>query len=168
MMKKSALLLQYNGDMPVPAQGDPAPDINLLTDAGQPFSLNSLRGKNVVLYFYPKADTPGCTKEACAFRDDSPKLEAANTVVIGVSPDKPGAQARFKEKFGLPFTLLADTEHKAAEAYGVWVEKSMYGKKYMAVERATFVIGPDGLIKKVFPKVKVEGHAAEVLAALAA
>jgi peroxiredoxin Q/BCP len=153
--------------MPQPPAGSPAPEIDLQTDRDEPFRLSSLRGKNVVLYFYPKADTPGCTKEACAFRDDSPKLEAANTVVVGVSPDKPGAQARFKEKFGLPFTLLADVEHHAAEAYGVWVEKSMYGKKYMGVERATFVIGPDGVIKKVFPKVKVEGHAAEVLAALA-
>jgi thioredoxin-dependent peroxiredoxin len=153
--------------MPQPAAGTPAPPIELLTDAGERFQLSSLRGKNVVLYFYPKADTPGCTKEACAFRDDSPKLEAANTVVVGVSPDKPGAQARFKEKFGLPFTLLADVDHKAAEAYGVWVEKSMYGKKYLGVERATFIIGPDGTIKTVFPKVKVEGHAAEVLAALA-
>lgn len=152
--------------MPTPQAGSPAPEIDLLTDSGAPFRLSSLRGTNVVLYFYPKADTPGCTKEACAFRDESPRLEAANTVVVGVSPDKPNAQAKFKQKFGLPFTLLADTEHKAAEAYGVWVEKSMYGKKYMGVDRATFVIGPDGVIKKVFPKVKVEGHADEVLAAL--
>lgn len=152
--------------MPTPQPGSAAPDIELLTDSGEPFRLASLRGSNVVLYFYPKADTPGCTKEACAFRDDSPKLEAANTVVVGVSPDKPAAQAKFKQKFGLPFTLLADTDHKAAEAYGVWVEKSMYGKKYMGVERATFIIGADGNIRKVFPKVKVEGHAAEVLAAL--
>lgn len=152
--------------MPTPHEGQLAPEIQLLTDSGEPFQLSSLRGKNVVLYFYPKADTPGCTKEACAFRDESPKLNAANTVVVGVSPDKPGAQAKFKEKFGLPFTLLADTEHQAAEAYGVWVEKSMYGKKYMGVERATFVIGPDGNIKKIFPKVKVDGHVEEVLAAL--
>jgi peroxiredoxin Q/BCP len=152
--------------MPTLHEGAPAPEIDLLTDSGEPFKLSSLHGKNVVLYFYPKADTPGCTKEACAFRDESPKLKAANTVVVGVSPDKPGAQAKFKEKFGLPFTLLADTEHQTAEAYGVWVEKSMYGKKYMGVERATFVIGPDGKIKKIFPKVKVEGHVEEVLEAL--
>lgn len=152
--------------MPMPQAGSPAPDIELLTDTGEPFRLSSLHGKNVVLYFYPKADTPGCTKEACAFRDESPNLQAANTVVVGVSPDKPAAQAKFKQKFGLPFTLLADTGHQAAQAYGVWVEKSMYGKKYMGVERSTFVIGPDGNIKKVFPKVKVEGHADEVLAAL--
>jgi thioredoxin-dependent peroxiredoxin len=152
--------------MPTPHEGQIAPEIQLLTDSGEPFQLSSLRGKNVVLYFYPKADTPGCTKEACAFRDESPKLKAANTVVVGVSPDKPGAQAKFKDKFNLPFTLLADTEHQAAEAYGVWVEKSMYGKKYMGIERATFVIGSDGNIKKIFPKVKVDGHVEEVLAAL--
>jgi peroxiredoxin Q/BCP len=152
--------------MSTPHEGQIAPNIQLLTDSDESFDLTSLRGKNVVLYFYPKADTPGCTKEACAFRDETPKLDAANTVVVGVSPDKPSAQAKFKQKFGLPFTLLADTEHNAAEAYGVWVEKSMYGKKYIGVERATFVIGPDGKIKKIFPKVKVEGHAEEVLAAL--
>ncbi|HEX4770377.1 MAG TPA: thioredoxin-dependent thiol peroxidase [Bryobacteraceae bacterium] len=148
------------------SEGQLAPEIQLLTDSGDSFHLSSLRGQNVILYFYPKADTPGCTKEACAFRDESPKLKTANTVVVGVSPDKPAAQAKFKEKFGLPFTLLADTEHHAAEAYGVWVEKSMYGKKYMGVERATFVIGADGKVKKIFPKVKVDGHVEEVLEAL--
>src|SRR5579883_2939623 len=146
--------------------GDPAPEIELPNEAGEPFRLSSLRGKNVVLYFYPKADTPGCTKEACAFRDASPDLSHANAVVVGISPDAPKAQAKFKTKYGLPFTLLADVDHHAAEQYGVWKEKSMYGKKYMGVERTTFVIGPDGVIKKIFPKVKVEGHAEEVLAAL--
>ncbi|MBV9404654.1 MAG: peroxiredoxin, partial [Acidobacteriaceae bacterium] len=125
-----------------------------------------LRGKNVVLYFYPKADTPGCTKEACAFRDESPRFQKSNTVIVGVSPDATSAQAKFKQKYGLPFTLLADTEHKAAEDYGVWKEKNMYGRKSMGVERTTFVIGPDGRIKKIFPKVSVEGHADEVLAAV--
>src|ERR1700744_5431446 len=149
--------------MSTPHEGQAAPEIRLQTDLDQPFQLSSLKGKNVVLYFYPKADTPGCTKEACAFRDESPKLDAANTVVVGVSPDKPGAQAKFKEKFGLPFTLLADTEHQAAEAYGVWVEKSMYGKKYMGVERATFIIDAKGKIAHVWNKVKPDGHAAEVL-----
>ena len=153
--------------MPTLNEGDPAPEISLDTDSGEHFTLTALKGKNVILYFYPKADTPGCTREACAFRDDSPKFTKANTVIIGVSPDTSKAQARFKEKFGLPFTLLADPEHRAAEAYGVWKEKSMYGKKYMGVERTTFVIGPDGKIRKIFPKVKVEGHAEEVLAALA-
>lgn len=149
-------------------EGDIAPSISLPTDAGQPFELSSLQGKNVVLYFYPKADTPGCTKEACAFKDNSQKFGAANTVIVGVSPDASKAQARFKEKFDLPFTLLADADHIAAEAYGVWKEKSMYGKKYMGVDRVTFVIDPSGKIKKIFPKVKVDGHAEEVLAAATA
>ena len=152
--------------MPKLKEGDPAPPISLDTDAGQHFDLSSLKGQNVVLYFYPKADTPGCTKEACEFRDTSPKLTKANTVIVGVSPDTTSSQAKFKQKFALPFTLLADIDHKAAEDYGVWAEKSMYGKKYMGVDRTTFVIGPDGVIKKVFPKVKVEGHADEVLAAI--
>jgi peroxiredoxin Q/BCP len=152
--------------MPELHEGDHAPDISLATDTGVHFELASLRGKNVVLYFYPKADTPGCTKEACEFRDTSKKFSAANTVIVGVSPDASQAQARFKDKFDLPFTLLADTEHKAAEDYGVWKEKNMYGKKYMGVDRTTFVIDPHGKIKKIFPKVKVEGHADEVLAAV--
>jgi peroxiredoxin Q/BCP len=147
-------------------EGDPAPAISLETDAGQLFELASLKGKNVVLYFYPKADTPGCTKEACTFRDDSKKFAKANAVIVGVSPDQTKAQAKFKSKFGLPFTLLADVDHKAAEDYGVWKEKSMYGKKYMGIERTTFVIGPDGKIKKIFPKVTVDGHSEEVLAAV--
>jgi peroxiredoxin Q/BCP len=146
--------------------GDKAPEITLDTDSGEHFKLSSLTGKNVVLYFYPKADTPGCTKESCEFRDTSSKFKAANTVIVGVSPDASKAQAKFKDKFDLPFTLLADVDHKAAEAYGVWKEKSMYGKKYMGIERTTFIIGPDGLIKRVFPKVKVDGHAEEVLAAV--
>ena len=152
--------------MPTLQEGDAAPEINLNTDAGQPFTLSSLHGKNVVLYFYPKGDTPGCTKEACEFKDTSDKFTKANTVIVGVSPDTSDAQAKFKSKFALPFTLLADTDHKAAEEYGVWQEKSMYGKKYMGVDRATFVITPDGKIKKVFPKVKVDGHVEEVLAAI--
>ena len=148
-------------------EGDAAPSISLDTDSGEHFHLSSLKGKNVVLYFYPKADTPGCTKEACEFRDTSKKFSKANTVIVGVSPDPTKAQAKFKDKFDLPFTLLADVDHKAAEDYGVWKEKSMYGKKYMGVERTTFVIDPDGKITKVFPKVKVDGHAEEVLAAIA-
>ena len=147
-------------------EGDVAPEISLDTDAGAAFRLSSLKGQNVVLYFYPKADTPGCTKEACDFRENTERFTKANTVIVGVSPDVSEAQAKFKRKFDLPFALLADTEHKAADEYGVWAEKSMYGKKYMGVERATFVIGPDGVIKKIFPKVKVDGHAAEVLAAI--
>jgi thioredoxin-dependent peroxiredoxin len=147
-------------------EGDPAPPISLDTDSAQHFDLASLKGKNVVLYFYPKADTPGCTREACAFRDTSRKFTKANTVIVGVSPDATKAQAKFKEKFDLPFTLLADVDHKAAEDYGVWKEKSMYGKKYMSIERTTFIIGSDGKIKKIFPKVSVDGHAEEVLAAI--
>lgn len=147
-------------------EGDPAPEISLHTDSGEPFRLSSLRGKNVVLYFYPKADTPGCTKEACAFRDSSPRFSKADTVIVGVSPDLSTSQAKFKSKFDLPFTLLADVDHQAAEAYGVWKEKNMYGKKHMGVERTTFILGPDGKIKRIFPKVKVEGHAEEVLAAV--
>jgi len=148
-------------------EGDLAPAISLDTDSGQPFELSSLKGKNVVLYFYPKADTPGCTKESCEFRDTSQKFSKANTVIVGISPDPSKAQAKFKDKFDLPFTLLADAEHKTAEDYGVWKEKSMYGKKYMGVERTTFVIDPDGVIKKIFAKVKVDGHAEEVLASIA-
>ena len=147
-------------------EGDSAPAISLETDTGEHFELSSLKGKNVVLYFYPKADTPGCTKEACEFRDTSKKFSKANTVIVGVSPDATKAQAKFKDKFDLPFTLLADVDHKVAEAYGVWKEKSMYGKKYIGVERTTFVIDPNGKIAKVFPKVKVDGHAEEVLAAI--
>jgi len=152
--------------MPELKEGDKAPAISVETDDGSHFELSSLKGKNVVLYFYPKADTPGCTKESCEFRDTSAKLTKANTVIVGVSPDTSKAQAKFKEKFDLPFTLLADVEHKVAEDYGVWKEKSMYGKKYMGIERTTFVIDPKGKIKKIFPKVKVEGHAEEVLAAI--
>ena len=152
--------------MPQLQEGDPAPPISLNTDSGQHFDLASLEGKNVVLYFYPKADTPGCTKEACAFRDASRKFTKANTVIVGVSPDATKSQARLKEKFDLPFTLLADVDRKAAEAYEVWKEKNMYGKKYMGIERTTFVIDPDGKIKKIFRKVGVDGHAEEVLAAI--
>jgi peroxiredoxin Q/BCP len=152
--------------MPNLQEGNPAPGIQLPTDKGEPFELSSLKGKNVVLYFYPKADTPGCTTEACSFRDASQKFTAKNTVIVGVSPDQAEAQAAFKSKFNLPFTLLADSEHKAAELYGVWKEKNLYGRKSMGVERTTFVIGPDGIIKKIFPKVKVEGHMTEVLAAI--
>jgi peroxiredoxin Q/BCP len=147
-------------------EGDKAPEITLRTDAGEPFRLSDLRGKRVVLYFYPRADTPGCTTEACEFRDDIGAFAGKDAVVVGVSPDKPAAQAKFKNKYDLPFTLLADEEKAAAEAYGVWKEKNMYGKKTMGIERTTFVIGPDGNIEKIYAKVKAKGHAAEVLASL--
>lgn len=143
-------------------EGDAAPAIHSEDDQAQPFDLASLKGKNVVLYFYPKADTPGCTREACEFRDYSKKFTKADTVIIGVSPDKSAAQSKFKDKFDLPFTLLADAAHKVAEDYGVWVEKSMYGRTYMGIERSTFVIGKDGRIRKIFRKVKPDGHAEQV------
>ncbi len=147
-------------------EGDAAPAIHVDDDQGRPFDLASLKSKNVVLYFYPKADTPGCTREACEFRDNSKKFTKADTVIVGVSPDKSAAQSKFKDKFDLPFTLLADVDHKVAEAYGVWVEKSMYGRNYMGIERSTFLIGKDGKIKRIFRKVKPDGHAEEVFQAL--
>jgi peroxiredoxin Q/BCP len=143
--------------------GDRAPDIELRTDSGEPFRLSDLKGKRVVLYFYPRADTPGCTTEACEFRDHVKEFARKGAAVVGVSPDKPAAQAKFKTKYDLPFTLLADEEKAAAQAYGVWKEKNMYGKKVMGIERSTFVIGPDGKIEKVYGKVKAQGHAATVL-----
>ena len=147
-------------------EGDKAPDIRLANDAGEPFKLSDLKGKRVVLYFYPKADTPGCTTESCEFRDDVKAFAKKGAVVVGISPDKPAAQAKFKQKYELPFTLLADEEKATAKTYGVWKEKNMYGKKVMGIERSTFVIGPDGKIEKIYGKVKAKGHAAEVLAAL--
>jgi peroxiredoxin Q/BCP len=147
-------------------EGDKAPAIQVPDEKGQEFKLSSLKGKNVVLYFYPKADTPGCTTESCEFRDHSAKYTAKDTVIVGVSPDTSKAQLKFKDKFDLPFTLLADADHAVAEAYGIWKEKSMYGKKYMGVERTTFLIGKDGKIKKIFEKVKPAGHAEQVFEAL--
>jgi thioredoxin-dependent peroxiredoxin len=149
-------------------EGSKAPDFTLLTDAGEKLKLSSLAGGSVVLYFYPKANTPGCTKEACAFGELFPKFDGAGVVILGVSPDPVKAVANFKQKYKLPFTLLADEEHAVAEKYGVWVEKSMYGKTYMGVERSTFLIGKDGKIARVFRKVKPESHPAEVLEALKA
>ncbi|MEO8591812.1 MAG: thioredoxin-dependent thiol peroxidase [Candidatus Solibacter sp.] len=146
--------------------GDQAPDIHLHTDSGEDFHLADLRGQRVVLYFYPKSDTPGCTVEACEFRDGIKGFTKKGTAVVGVSPDKASAQAKFKEKYDLPFTLLADENKAAAEAYGVYQEKNMYGNKVMGIVRTTFVIGPDGKIEKVFQKVKAAGHAAAVLEGL--
>lgn len=146
--------------------GDVAPDINLPDQSGTTIALSALRGKTVVLFFYPKADTPGCTIEACAFRDAKADYDSADTVLLGISPDGTKDQAKFADKFSLPYSLLADAEHTVAEAYGVWVEKSMYGKKYMGVDRTTFVIAPDGTLSHIFHKVKPEGHAEEVLNAL--
>jgi peroxiredoxin Q/BCP len=147
-------------------EGDPAPDIRVKMDTGEEFRLSDLKGQRVVLYFYPKADTPGCTTEACEFRDDIGRFAKKGATIVGISPDKPADQARFKTKYDLPFTLLADEEKSAAEAYGVWKEKNMYGKKVMGIERTTFVIGPHGKIEKIYRKVKAQGHAQEVLGAL--
>jgi len=146
--------------------GDTAPDFEVTTDEGKPLKLSDLRGKNVILYFYPRADTPGCTKEACSFRDSFPRFSTQDAVVLGVSTDDVKAQSKFKHKYQLPFILLADTGKDIHEKYGTWVEKSMYGKKYMGTARTTFIIGPDGKIRKVFENVKPEGHAEKVLAAL--
>ena len=126
------------------------------------FDLASLRGKNVVLFFYPKADTPGCTMEAREFRDAQQEFAGTGTVILGISVDKPEKQARFKKRYDLPYTLLSDVDHKVAEAYGVWVEKSMLGRKYMGIARTTFLIDKEGKIAKVFEKVKPLGHAGEV------
>ena len=152
--------------MPV-EEGKPAPEFDLASDAGERVSLTSLRGKPVVLYFYPKDDTPGCTKQACGIRDSYAAFRAKGAVVLGVSPDGEASHQKFKTKYSLPFTLLADPGHEVAEAYGVWVEKRMYGTKYMGVERSTFVIGADGNVAKVLRKVNPESHASDVLAALA-
>jgi peroxiredoxin Q/BCP len=148
------------------AVGDKAPDFELPDDRGVRQSLVALRGRTVVLYFYPKADTPGCTVESCELRDAFPKFEDVEAVILGASPDTVSAQAKFKQKFSLPFTLLADADHALAERYGVWREKSMYGKTYMGVARTTFVIDPAGKIAHIFEKVKPAGHAAEVLEVL--
>ena len=148
-------------------EGDQAPDFELSDQDGQPVRLSSLRGKTVVLYFYPKADTPGCTTQACGIRDRRTDYDAAGAVVLGVSPDQPAKLRKFADKHGLPFTLLADPDHEVAEAYGVWVEKSMYGRKYWGNERSTFVIGPDGAIQRVLRKVKPAEHDELVLGVLA-
>jgi peroxiredoxin Q/BCP len=142
--------------------GKPAPEIKT-----PEFSLASLKGQRVVVFFFPKADTPGCTTESCEFRDAHKTFAKKNAVIVGISPDKTAAHAKFAVKYSLPFTLVADPEHAIAEAYGVWKEKSMYGRKYMGIERTTFVIDEQGRIAKIFAKVKPAGHAAQVLEALA-
>jgi peroxiredoxin Q/BCP len=147
-------------------EGKPAPDFELTSDSGESVKLSDLRGKQVVLYFYPKDDTPGCTTQACGIRDAYAEFEAAGAVVLGVSPDNERSHVKFKQKFDLPFTLLADEGHEVAEEYGVWAEKKYMGRTYMGVDRSTFVIGEDGNVKKVMHKVKVDGHADDVLAVL--
>jgi peroxiredoxin Q/BCP len=149
-------------------RGQEAPDFTLADQDGEPTTLSSLRGAPVVLYFYPKADTPGCTTQACGIRDRRSEYERAGARVLGVSPDEVAALRRFADKYGLDFTLLADPEHEVAERYGVWVEKRMYGRTYMGVQRATFVIASDGTVAEVIPKVSPKTHDDVVLAALAA
>ena len=146
--------------------GDPAPDFTVSDADGNPVSLSDFKGQKVVLYFYPKDDTPGCTKEACGFRDAQDDYMEANAVVIGVSPDSEKSHQRFRDKYDLPFLLLADPERQAIEAYDVWKEKNMYGKKYMGVERSTFIIDEDGILLEILRKVKVDGHVQSVLASL--
>jgi thioredoxin-dependent peroxiredoxin len=147
-------------------EGKPAPDFELTNDAGEPVRLSDLRGQPVVLYFYPKDDTPGCTAQACGIRDAWGDFAQRGAVVLGVSPDAESSHVKFKEKYGLPFTLLADTDHHVAEDYGVWVEKTNYGKTYWGIERSTFVIGADGTVAKVMRRVKPDTHAEQVLQAL--
>ena len=150
----------------MPKEGDPAPDFRLPADDGKTYALKDLRGRKVVLYFYPKDDTPGCTKQACGIRDAWGEFESRGAVVLGVSADSPSKHTKFKKKHGLPFTLLADEDHQIVQAYGVWGQKSFMGRKYMGTHRVTFLIGLDGKIKKIWPKVKPDEHAEEVLAAL--
>ena len=149
----------------LPVAGNPAPAFDLPTDGGGKLSLTGLKGKKVVLYFYPKDDTSGCTREAIDFNGLADDFQKAGAVVVGVSPDSPASHDKFKKKHELSFPLIADEDKAMLEAYGVWVEKSMYGRKYMGVERTTLLIGADGTVARVWSKVKVPGHAQEVLAA---
>ena len=151
--------------MPV-EEGLPAPDFSLVSDAGETLTLSSLRGSPVVLYFYPKDDTPGCTRQACAIRDSWGDFQRAGAVVLGVSVDDEASKARFKEKHSLPFTLLADPDHSVAEQYGTWVQKKNYGKTYMGLERSTFVIDAEGNVAKILRNVDPDTHADKVLAIL--
>jgi thioredoxin-dependent peroxiredoxin len=147
--------------------GQEAPDFTLLDQDGEEVTLSSLRGETIVLYFYPRADTPGCTTQACGIRDRDADYAAAGARVIGVSPDEPQALKKFAGKYDLGFTLLGDPDHAVADAYGAWGEKSMYGKKYMGMLRSTFIVDADGKIARVFPKVQPKKHDARVLKALA-
>jgi thioredoxin-dependent peroxiredoxin len=147
-------------------EGELAPDFTLLSDSGDEVTLSSLRGRPVVLYFYPKDDTPGCTTQACGIRDAYGEFERAGAVVLGVSPDKVARHVKFKKKYGLPFTLLSDPEHEVAERYGVWGEKRFKGRTYIGVHRSTFLVAPDGTVSKVVHDVKPATHADDMLAAL--
>jgi peroxiredoxin Q/BCP len=147
-------------------EGKKAPDFKLKNQDGKTISLNDFKGKYIVLYFYPKDDTSGCTKEACNFRDEFPVFNNVDAVILGVSPDSVESHKKFAGKYKLPFNLLSDEAREVLEKYGVWKEKSMYGRKYMGVERTTVIVDKDGKVKKIFPKVKVEGHNQEILEAL--
>jgi len=147
-------------------EGELAPDFTLRTHDDQPLTLSSLRGVPVVVYFYPKDDTPGCTTEACGFRDAAAGLAKHKAVVLGISPDGPASHEKFRRKYNLPFTLLCDENHAVAEAYGAWREKNMYGKKSMGIVRSTFIIDAAGQLAKIFKSVKAQGHDLQVLAAL--
>jgi thioredoxin-dependent peroxiredoxin len=150
------------------AEGELAPDFTLTSDSGEAVTLSSFRGRPVVLYFYPKDDTPGCTTQACGIRDSYEDFEQSGAVVLGVSPDEESSHVKFKQKYGLPFTLLADPEHEVADEYGVWGERKYMGKTYWGVERSTFLIDENGRVSKVMRRVKPDSHAEQVLAALAA
>ena len=150
----------------MPEEGKKAPTFKLTDQNEKTISLNDYKGKNVILYFYPKDDTPGCTAEACSFRDDFPKFKKVDAVILGVSPDSVESHKKFAKKYNLNFSLLADEDKEVIKKYDVWKEKSMYGRKYMGVERTTYIIDPEGKIKKIFRKVKVDGHNKEVMEAL--
>ena len=148
------------------AVGDKAPDFTIATDGGGTFCLSEMMGHNVIIYFYPKDDTPGCTKEACEFRDSLPDFSKSSSKIIGISKDTVAKHDKFKSKYELPFALGADVEGAVCEAYGTWVEKSMYGRQYMGIERATFLVDKEGVVQGIWRKVKVKGHVEEVLAAV--
>ena len=152
--------------MAMPDVGDKAPAFSLEDQSGKTVKLSDFKGKTVVLYFYPKDDTPGCTREACAFRDEHSALKKAGAVVLGVSPDSGPSHAKFAGKYELPFPLLADTDHAISEKYGAWGEKSLYGRKFMGITRSTFLIDASGKVARVWPKVKVDGHVDQVLEAI--
>jgi thioredoxin-dependent peroxiredoxin len=149
-------------------EGKPAPDFELTSDSGESVRLSDLKGKPVVVYFYPRDDTPGCTAQACGIRDNYDAFGERGAVVLGISPDDESSHVKFKEKYGLPFTLLADPDHQVADQYGVWGERKLYGKTYMGVERSTFVIDPEGNVARVMRRVKPDTHAEQVLEALPA